>query len=572
MAWKLDRDHACEIYDGIVRKLRQPVKLNNHRNEVDDLVDEIKAYLKGTIHVSNEIRNLFIHFDNIGYVSENIVSFREIKFRNVKYTSKTYVDENTVILKFPRSIVSPIQLTSTMLLLNKRYANRFSENYVISYSSTECILEIHKEYFRKVQLIYVPHLLMTHRYGKDMQITATLYPLITWIYLYGDDDDMRLCFLTFLSLVKQYSGGKKIVSRSKNSVHRLFHVMLRRLAPEHQSDCFVTLFRTPYNEIDNLHFGPSSYTQRKRKRDNGMLDILPEEEFFTGFNIHTHNIYTGLDAFISLKEKQTVITRNIYFDLASTFQKLDPSVRKAFPHLDYFLFERQFITDERYFFINDQRTLEEIYLFSMSKHVSDENFLNIFTRLKYVPKASRISSLTTHLIPQMDNFNNISEQRHLKTYTLSEEDKEYLLEERKVTLNDIQRLFYFFKAVECIVRYPVKFHFGAISTFCWMKEEVSILSLGGAPYRGQVYNMVEFETIPVSVCNSRKNPPNIVITEHKRQKQKLLEVFPILDVEKTEGRSLSRDNQHDELPPIIDSDPNFFQTIILKPCTFVNLQ
>ncbi len=572
LAWKINKENLLETYHEISKKLKQNTRTNINSNEIDIIVYELKEYLKGNELINIEIRNLFIHFEKICYICEHIVSFKEIRFRHTKILKIENLDNDLVELTFKRSDVSPIQMTSTMMLLKRKYLNIESENYSVSFTNEKCTMLLTKKYFKKIQLTYTPHLLMTKRYGKNSPVTAIFYPLITWQYLYGDDEDIKFAFLTFLNFIKQYSTTRKINSIPKVEIHQYFHYMLRRFPPEHQKGDFVKLFSESYNDLKGLHFGPSTATKKKRKRICGKLEIDFKENVLTGFNEHTLNIYTGLDSFIGIKEGNTAITIGLYCELSSIFQKLESKTRNLFINLSEFLFSFQTLPKEKYIFIKKKIILEELYLFSISEFITNSMFWVIFTRIKYFSSECRISSLTTHSIPQLENFNKISKQKHLKIWKISEDDQKYLKEVRSISINDIHRVFYFFKAAELIIRYPVKFHYGAVSTFCYLPEETSIISAEGVPYRGQIEHFVEFENILPSTCYSRNNPPNLILSKEKKKKIYLLDVFPILEIEKVEGRSISRDNFHNELPPIVDSEINFFQTIILFPISFVDIQ
>lgn len=579
LAWKISNvSRTSRELKKIYGKMKENMRnLEVTHTETRKYSIKVLEYLKDPANSDKEIRNLFIFFYNIAIVCEDIFSFREIQFSHGIIQKKTYIEdhpskENThfIDLEFSRSTTTPIQLTSTMILLEKRYKHPMANEYSIDFDEKVTKLRISSSYLRKIQILYTPHLLVTKRYGKHVMPGTVLYPLLTWHYLFGDTEDIKFVFLIFFCFIKQYSGLRKISSIPTSKVHSYFHFFLRRFPDYYMESEYLKYFQEPYHDLHGLQFGPSIKTSKKRKRDFGILHINKDEDVLNGFDIHSMNGYTALDSFISMKEQNTAIPVLLYCELRDIFQTLQIHEREQFINLNNYLFKYKNIPDEPFIFIGTLEILEEIYLFSISKFVEKEYFMSIWTRIKWFSSKNRVSSSSVHQIPDVGKFNDTQKQTHLIRYTMNEKDLSTLKDQRNISENDIYRIFHFFKAGELLIRYPVKFLYSTISTFCHMKEDINIISEDGYPYRGQVKKFIEFERIPSDTCFSRTQYPDIVLDDRrKRKNHKLSEVFPILNIEKREGRALSRDNVNEEITPAVDCDKNLFQTIILDCCSDV---
>ncbi len=549
--------------------------------DAEPLLDEKQLESLPTLQ---EISNTLDFFHDIRALIDDSVHCRRLSFGIVPIHERIGLNQFLIL----REHASPSEMYASILMLCAKYLPNVE--FRMSFDSEHICVALTQSTLQRVQRLVIPHMIATRKFVNAIRPKTILYPLLTWNYLYGDDESIAYCMQTLLCYVRQL---KTYPNPSKTDMHpsqRLFHALIARMFED-----LDTLFSAPFMRFEHLKFGLSKRTTRKRLR----APVRPNEpcdEVFNrlgndttdrlfGFHAKTKNIYTALEAYIRMDENCLSISEEALYELSEILNRNHLTCQLNFPALTQWVFnhyetcghvrlpDRDLLVE-----VPDVEISDELYHLCATTLVSQSAFERIFFGMHHCVRGYRledfkVSKISTRRAANSDTVKQVERQPHLRKM----EWKDFQPERTKMCLeqSQVEQIFQFFRTGEQIAKYPAEDF-----TLVQLREHIAteareplIEPKTGLPYRGDVTQISEFEqeAYDASQCVDPENPPNITVTNDCLGlfDSFVKVVLPSPELKLSECVTF---NHSEELPPVVDFHPDFLHTLTTNPCTYVSLR
>ncbi len=536
-----------------------------------------------TLPTTREIRNLLTFFADVRVILERSVFFKDISFAIVPVKRR---DSHQLVIS--RAHASPTEVYAGIIILCAKYLP--GAELLVGFDSDETVISMDTSTMRRMHQCVIPHMIATRKFINPIRSKTILYPLLTWNYLYGDDESVLFTMRILLCYIVDMHYYANPIMLSFQPCYRLFHRIIARLMPHLDS-----MFTAPFLNFDELKFGLTQRARVKRLRSS-TAKTMPslgsdESDTLYGFHYFAKNIYTALDAYLRMSENRLVLSAVGFRALVTALlnHKEVNSLAVNFPLVWEWINDHETVTrvcvssSDEYVPIGSVELADQLYHLCATSALDDKTFQYVFMGVRHLYWARRWQ--VTDFRPTQVDMQGVSDTH--KRIELQPQlqrrdwDTEYAPERTAMNLEreSVEQTFAFFRYIEHIAKYPFRqFTVNQVRQHVRVEEYNTLFeSKSALPYRGNVQSIEDFEqeTYDASMCIDADRAPNVTVHRDSKTGKLtgLLDSFVKLCIGDTLRKVTDcvRYAHSEELPPVADFHPDFIPTILTNPCIKVTL-